>query len=160
MTHRGNFFVFISQPQRSPRTAAATPEPHRGWGGGGKQHYEGVHKHLGVRVQATNFSLLHGASHPEVLIERASQIGVSHLGIVDRDCVYGLVRAHTDAKAFDISFVCGAAITVEHHPPVMLLVENHRGWTSLSRLLTAARAETDKGYASVTVEQVTSHFAA
>ncbi|MBW1879288.1 MAG: PHP domain-containing protein, partial [Deltaproteobacteria bacterium] len=46
----------------------------------------------------TNFSLLEGASHPEELVEAAARAGVSHLGVVDRDGVYGLVRAHKVAR--------------------------------------------------------------
>lgn len=109
-------------------------------------------------LACTNFSLLHGASHPEELIERAEQVGVCHLGVVDRDSVYGLVRAHTAAKEVGgVELVSGSMVTVADAPPVMLLVEDRPGWTSLCRLLTAARSDSQKGYASSTIEQVAEH---
>ncbi|MBN2800754.1 MAG: error-prone DNA polymerase [Deltaproteobacteria bacterium] len=98
----------------------------------------------------TSLSFLEGASHPEEMVETAARLGVSHLGVVDRDGVYGLVRAHKAAKSAGVALIVGATLTVEARPPVSLLVEDARGWSALTRLLTAARAGSDKGRASVT----------
>jgi len=105
----------------------------------------------------TNFSLLEGASHPEEMVEAAARAGVSHLGVVDRDGVYGLVRAHKAAGESGVSLVCGATLTVVGRPPVVLLAESSVGWAHLCRLLTEAQANAEKGRAEVGVDRVVAH---
>ena len=52
------------------------------------------------RVQAvSNFSFLRGASHAEELVERAAALGLTAIGIADRNTLAGAVRAHVAAKA-------------------------------------------------------------
>ena len=68
----------------------------------------------------TNFSFLTGVSHPDDLIARASAVGVSHIGIADRDGVQGLVRAHVAAKRVGVNLLCGATISVEHTPSLAI----------------------------------------
>ena len=46
----------------------------------------------------TNFSFLRGASHPEELVAQAKELGLSALGICDRDGLYGAARAYSVAK--------------------------------------------------------------
>ena len=60
----------------------------------------------------SNFSFLEGASHPEELVEEAHRLGVQSLALTDRDGVYGMVRAHTKARALGVHLVCGAQISV------------------------------------------------
>ena len=43
---------------------------------------------------ATNFSFLRGASHPEELMLQARAVGLTGLGVCDRNSVAGVVRAH------------------------------------------------------------------
>ncbi len=43
---------------------------------------------------STNFSFLHGASHPEDLVGRALMLGHTGIGIADRNSVAGVVRAY------------------------------------------------------------------
>ena len=40
----------------------------------------------------TNFSFLRGASHPEELVEQAIELGLTGIGIADRNTVAGVVR--------------------------------------------------------------------
>jgi error-prone DNA polymerase len=47
---------------------------------------------------STNFSFLHGASHPEDLVGRALLLGHSGMGIADRNTVAGVVRAYGGLK--------------------------------------------------------------
>ncbi|MEM9139134.1 MAG: PHP domain-containing protein [Pseudomonadota bacterium] len=42
----------------------------------------------------TNFTFLTGASHPEEMVERAAELGLSAIAICDRNSVAGVVRAH------------------------------------------------------------------
>ncbi len=107
----------------------------------------------------TSFSLLTGASHPEEAVRAAADLGVTHLGIVDRDAVYGLVRAHRAAADAGIHLVAGATVTVQGRPPVALLVEDLRGWGNLCRLLTEARGNAEKGRAVIGVERIAARAA-
>src|ERR1700744_5168496 len=47
---------------------------------------------------ATNFSFLRGASHPEEMVARASELGLTGIGIADRNTLAGVVRAHVYAR--------------------------------------------------------------
>ena len=45
------------------------------------------------------FSFLEGASLPEALVEQAAKLGMSALGILDRDGLYGAPRLHDRKEA-------------------------------------------------------------
>ena len=45
----------------------------------------------------TNFTFLFGASHPEEMMERAAEMGLSALAVADVNSVAGIVRAHAQA---------------------------------------------------------------
>ena len=47
----------------------------------------------------SNFSFLHGASHPAELVERAHALGYQALAITDESSVAGVVQAHAMAKS-------------------------------------------------------------
>ena len=47
----------------------------------------------------TNFSFLRGASHPEELVRQAVALGLTGIGIADRNSVAGVVRAYQRARA-------------------------------------------------------------
>ena len=95
----------------------------------------------------SSFSFCEGARSPEELVEQAARLGLSAIGLVDRDGVYGLPRAwkHLEALRKESptrplpALVCGARITVENGPGLALLVQNKTGWSALCRLLTRAR---------------------
>ena len=46
-------------------------------------------------VAATNFSFLRGASHPSDIVHAAMELGLTAIGIADRNSVAGVVRAYT-----------------------------------------------------------------
>ncbi|MEQ1652164.1 MAG: PHP domain-containing protein, partial [Hyphomicrobium sp.] len=49
---------------------------------------------------SSNFSFLHGASHPEDLVGRALLLGHTGIGIADRNSVAGVVRAYAGLQEF------------------------------------------------------------
>jgi error-prone DNA polymerase len=103
------------------------------------------------------FSLLDGASQPAELVEAAAAAGATHLGLADRDAVYGLVQAHKAAQEHGVHLLCGATITVIGRPAVVLHAESLAGWRSLCHLITHARADVTKGTAQVDVAMVAAH---
>src|SRR6478752_6291523 len=46
----------------------------------------------------TNFSFLHGASHPGDFVEQAQALGYAAIGIADRNSLAGVVRAYEKWK--------------------------------------------------------------
>ena len=46
----------------------------------------------------SNFTFLHGASHPEELVTRAAELGLSAIAITDRNSLAGVVRAFSALK--------------------------------------------------------------
>jgi error-prone DNA polymerase len=103
------------------------------------------------------FSLLEGASQPHELVESAAARGCEHLAVTDRDCVYGVVQAHKEARDRSVHLVLGAIVTVRDRPSVTVHVRDARGWASLCRLLTAGRWGETKGRGRVPLEELLGH---
>ncbi len=60
----------------------------------------------------TSFSFLEGASQPDELIEEAHRLGLTAVGVADRDGVYGMVRAHVKARELGVQLLPGATLTI------------------------------------------------
>ena len=54
-------------------------------------------------------SFLEGASAPDALVEEAHRLGLRSLALTDRDGVYGIVRAHVQARALGVQLLIGAS---------------------------------------------------
>ncbi|MDZ7823916.1 MAG: error-prone DNA polymerase [Ahrensia sp.] len=94
---------------------------------------------------ASNFSFLHGASHPEELIVTAKRLGISGIGLADRNTLSGVVRAHMAAKQAELPFQPGARLCFSDATPDILAYPiNRKGWGNLCRLLTTANMRGQK----------------
>ena len=58
----------------------------------------------------THFSFLRGASSPAELFEQAKLLGISALGITDRNSLAGIVRAYEAAKETGVRLVVGCRL--------------------------------------------------
>ncbi|MEO6911145.1 MAG: PHP domain-containing protein, partial [Edaphobacter sp.] len=103
---------------------------------------------------ASAFSFLDGASLPEQLIERAIELEMPAMALLDRNGVYGSARFHTSAKRNGIHAHVGAEIAVssfgsrlappawvphQHKPEpprLPLLCESREGYQNLCQLIT------------------------
>ena len=121
------------------------------------------------------FSFLRGASRPEEVVDKAKELGIAALALADRDGLYGSVRAHTRAQEIgqrlivsaelSLGLACGSAgHRVLPDPkgaaePIVLnlLVENHRGYENLCRLLTLAHRDRPKGESLLEAEWLAAH---
>ncbi len=124
-------------------------------------------KHFNEWLCKTNFSFLHGASHPADLIERASRLEYQSLCINDFDGVYGLARCYRELdylkqqQGSDLKLNYGAEIHLQcdHDLPLLLqdtlvlVAQDHRGYTNLNRLLSYAHRK-GKDYANVPLEKL------
>ncbi|HUH03319.1 MAG TPA: PHP domain-containing protein, partial [Kofleriaceae bacterium] len=107
----------------------------------------------------SNFSFLEGASHPDELVEEAHALGLRSIALVDRDGVYGVVRAHTKARELGVHLIIGATMTVDDGTTIVLLVQDRAGYASLCRLITVGRRRCVKGESLVTWREVCQHAA-
>ena len=91
------------------------------------------------------FSFLDGASLPEELIAAAAAGGHDTLALADPNGVYGAPRFFSAARRAGVRPIVGAELALAADaavdaplPPVLLLVEDRRGYQNLCRLLTRA----------------------
>src|ERR1700734_1818834 len=63
------------------------------------------------------FSFLEGASQPDDLIERAVEVGMPAMALLDRNGVYGAARFHTSAKRNGVRAHIGAEVAVSSFLP-------------------------------------------
>ncbi|MBI4318714.1 MAG: error-prone DNA polymerase, partial [Chloroflexi bacterium] len=93
----------------------------------------------------TNFSMLDGASHPEDVVARAKELGMSALAITDHAGLYGVVRFAKACKEAGIKPIIGAEMTLHKGFHVVLLARNAAGYANLSRLISHAQLTGTKG---------------
>jgi error-prone DNA polymerase len=97
---------------------------------------------LGIR---SNFSFLEGAAKPEELVETAGEIGLSGIGIADRNTVAGVVRAYSMARTKNVAFRPGARLCFsDGTPDVLAYPRDRRGWGHLCRLISAGNLRSEK----------------
>jgi error-prone DNA polymerase len=105
----------------------------------------------------SNYSFLRGASHPDELVNRAAELGLSALAITDRNSLAGVVRAHVAAAESGLKLLVGAEITPVDSMPLVLLATNRAGYANLSNLITCGSRAAAKGEFHLTFEDVASH---
>ena len=108
---------------------------------------------------ASAFSFLEAASAPEELAERAAEVGLGAVALVDRSGVYGVPRFHAAARRAGIRALVGAEVVLEDDSRLALLVEDRRGYRNLCRLLTTAALGKPKGEARAAWREVEAHAA-
>ncbi len=119
---------------------------------------------------ASAFSFLDGASLPEDLIQRACDLDLSAVALLDRNGVYGAPRFYQAARQAGIKAIVGAEVVVEPSSPqalkpslplpeirLSLLVRNRTGYRNLCRLLTRAARGQPKGEARVDWQDLEQH---
>ncbi len=95
---------------------------------------------------ATAFSFLHGASHAEELAQTARALGLSAIGIADRNTLSGIVRAHVAAKEAEIRLIPAARLVFrDGTPDVTCYPTDRAAWGRLSRLITIGKGRALKG---------------
>jgi len=93
----------------------------------------------------TNFSFLEGASHADELVIQAKALGLSALGIADRNSLAGVVRAHVAAKQHGIRLLIGARLDLSEGLSVIVYPKDRDAYGRLSQLITLGRRRAEKG---------------
>ena len=115
---------------------------------------------------ATNFSFLRGASHPEELVAQAIALGLSALGIADRNSLAGVVRAHLflrhnkdnehyKDKMKDFRVVPGTRLVFcDGTPDILAYPRDRAAYGRLCRLLTKGNVRARKGACLLTIDDL------
>jgi error-prone DNA polymerase len=101
-------------------------------------------------VCTSNFTFLHGASHPQELVARAAELGYRSIAITDECSLAGIVRAHEEAqrcaqRGQPIELIPGSLFRLENGSRLVLLPCDHAGYSQLCTLITRGRRNAKKG---------------
>src|SRR5215212_1259763 len=103
------------------------------------------------------FSFLSSGSLPQMLVQRAADLGLPGVALLDRDTVAGAVRFHFEAKEKGIKPIIGSEITLDDGSVLPLVPINLKGYQNLSRLITTVKLRNKKGEHFATREDIEEH---
>ncbi|MFA6266344.1 MAG: error-prone DNA polymerase [Pseudolabrys sp.] len=109
---------------------------------------------------ASNFSFLRGASHPEELMVQAQAIGLTGLGLCDRNTIAGVVRAHLAKREqnLPLKYHPGARLVfADGTPDILAYPRDRAAWGRLTRLLTVGNLKAKKGDCILTLDDLIAH---
>jgi len=138
----------LSDPER-PEPGGITPAVPSGSAGG--MAAAGRYAELCI---TSNFSFLRGASHPEELVRRATELGLSAIAITDHNSVAGVVRAfaalnelaRVDENLALPRLIPGARLILQDSAlHWVALPKDIAAWSRLTRLLTLGKRRAPKG---------------
>src|ERR1700745_4092017 len=93
-----------------------------------------------AELQVTShFSFLRGASSCDELFATAAALGIEALGIVDRNSLAGVVRAHEAAKTTGVRLVVGCHLDVVENTSVLVYPTDRPAYARLCRLLSLGK---------------------
>ncbi|MGJ5177352.1 error-prone DNA polymerase [Bradyrhizobium oligotrophicum] len=96
----------------------------------------------------TNFSFLHGGSHPQDYVHQAAEYGLSAIGIADHNTLAGIVRAYSELNNDKLSYkpklLYGARLVFTCGTPDILVYPRDRAaYGRLCQLLTRGKRGSD-----------------
>jgi error-prone DNA polymerase len=106
-------------------------------------------------IATSNFSFLRGASHPQELVMQAAALGLSGIGIADRNSFAGVVRGFTAFKDIEeqypgFRYVIGTRLVFEDSTPEVVAFPTDRAaYGRLCALLTKGNRRAKKGECSL-----------
>src|SRR5580658_4054712 len=104
----------------------------------------------------TNFSFLRGAAHPQEMVATADELGLTAIGIADRNSFAGVVRAYDEARKRNIKLLVGTRLVTVDGFEVLAYPTDRPAYGRLCRLITAGNLQAKKGECSLTFEQIVS----
>lgn len=105
----------------------------------------------------SNFSFLRGASHGDELAMQAVELGLSAIGVADRNTFAGIVRAHKAAKDQGLRFLPGVRLITQDGFEVIAYPQDRPAYARLCRLLTLGNRRAPKGECYLTLHDITSY---
>ncbi|MGB9368413.1 MAG: error-prone DNA polymerase [Xanthobacteraceae bacterium] len=124
----------------------------------------------------TNFSFLRGASHPKEFILQAVALGLTGIGIADRNSVAGVVRAYSaldewnehvanekEQKGIELPtlrLAVGARLCfADGTPDILAYPQNRTAWGRLTRMLTVGKSRGEKAECILYLDDLIEHIA-
>src|ERR1700712_5303351 len=93
-----------------------------------------------TELQVTShFSFLRGVSSAEELFVAAHDLGISALGIVDRNSLAGIVRAHEAAKVTGVRLIVGCRLDLADGMSMLVYPTDRPAYSRLCRLLSVGK---------------------
>jgi error-prone DNA polymerase len=102
----------------------------------------------------TNFSFLRGASHAEELVERAAELGLSGIGVADRNSFAGVIRAHIAAKGLDLKFFVGVRLVTTDGFETLAYPMDRAAYGRLCKLITRGKLQAEKGECKISFDDI------
>jgi error-prone DNA polymerase len=102
----------------------------------------------------TNFSFLRGASHPQEMVACADELGLTAIGIADRNSFAGVVRAYDEARKHSIKLLVGTRLVTVDGFEVLAYPTDRAAYGRLCRLITAGNLQAKKGECSLSFAQI------
>jgi error-prone DNA polymerase len=102
----------------------------------------------------TNFSFLEGASHGEEMAQCAKNLGLSALGVADRNSFAGVVRAHSAAKEAGLRFHPGVRLIARDGFAALAYPTDRAAYGRLCALLTAGNRRAPKGSCDLGLDDI------
>lgn len=98
----------------------------------------------------TNFSFLHGASHPQEYVHQAAGYGLYAIGIADRNTLAGVVRAYSELANEELPYkpklLVGARLVfIDGTPDILVYPRDRTAYGRLCRLLSRGKLKAEKG---------------
>ncbi len=93
----------------------------------------------------TNFSFLHGASHPGEMVIQAKMLGHTAIGVADKNTLAGVVRAHAQAKTEGLKLLVGARIDLTDGLSCLCYPTDRAAYGRLCKLLSDGKRSAPKG---------------
>lgn len=111
-----------------------------------------------AELQVTShFSFLRGASSCEELFAQAAAMGIEALGIVDRNSLAGIVRAHEAARQTGIRLVVGCRLDLADGMSVLVYPMDRPAYGRLCRLLSLGKKRAGKGKCHLEWDDLVAH---
>jgi error-prone DNA polymerase len=124
----------------------------------------------------TNFSFLRGASHSKELVRQAVALGLTAIGIADRNSVAGVVKAYAEAEELnaqirelneehktdhpELKLAVGARLCfADGTPDILAYPHNRTAWGRLTRLLTVGKSRGEKAECILFFDDLIEHIA-
>ena len=102
----------------------------------------------------SNFSFLHGASHPQEMVQQAAQLGYRAIGLADTNTLAGVVRGHAAAREAGLAFLPGARLVTQCDFEVIAYPRDRLAYAALSQCLTRGNRRAVKGQCLLMIHDV------
>lgn len=92
----------------------------------------------------THFSFLRGASSAEELFNRAKELGIEAIGVVDRNSLAGVVRALEASRSTGLRLVVGCRLDLQDGMSLLVYPMDRAAYSRLTRLITLGKGRGGK----------------